>query len=98
MAKWHDLIAISITDPRELKMPNVGIIQLKDAETGEMVLIDTGSSKFRNQYEKLGSSWQRSLRGLFRSMGVDHINIYTGKDYVFDLVKFFKSRERRQPR
>lgn len=98
MAKRHDLIAISITDPREVKMPNVGLIQLEDAETGEMVLIDTGSSLFRKQYEKLGSVRQAHLRDLFRSMDVDHIDIYTGKDYVFDLVKFFKGRERRTRR
>ena len=95
LAKRHDLIAVSITDPREVKMPNVGLIQLEDAETGELILIDTGSAAFRKQYEALGSERQGRLQGLFRSMDVDHIEIYTGRDYVFDLVKFFRTRERR---
>ncbi len=95
LGKRHDLIAVSITDPREIKMPNVGLIQLEDAETGELVLIDTGSVAFRKQYENLGSVQKGGLRKLFRSMDVDHIEIFTGRDYVFDLVKFFKTRERR---
>jgi uncharacterized protein (DUF58 family) len=95
LGKRHDLIAVSITDPREVKMPNVGLIQLEDAETGQLVLIDTGSATFRKRYETLGSARQGRLKGLFRSMDVDHIEIYTGRDYVFDLVKFFRTRERR---
>ena len=95
LGKRHDLIAVSITDPREVKMPSLGLIQLEDAETGELVMIDTGSASFRKQYERLGSAQQGRLRGLFRSMDVDHIEIFTDRDYVFDLVKFFKTRERR---
>jgi uncharacterized protein (DUF58 family) len=95
LAKRHDLIAVSVTDPREVMMPNVGLIQLEDAETGEEVLIDTGSAAFRKQYEGLGSERQDRLRRSFRAMDVDHIEIYTGKDYVVDLVRFFRTRERR---
>lgn len=95
LGKRHDLIAVSITDPREVKMPSLGLIQLEDAETGELVLIDTGSAAFRKQYETLGSTEKGRLRKLFRSMDVDHIEIFTDRDYVFDLVKFFKTRERR---
>ena len=98
LAKRHDLIAVSVTDPREVVMPNVGLIQLEDAETGEMVLIDTGSAAFRKQYEGLGSERQDRLRRSFRAMDVDHIEIYTGKDYVVDLVRFFRTRERRLQR
>ena len=98
LAKRHDLIAVSVTDPREVMMPNVGLIQLEDAETGEVVLIDTGSAAFRKQYEGLGSERQDWLRKSFRAMDVDHIEIYTGKDYVVDLVRFFRTRERRLQR
>ena len=98
LAKRHDLIAVSITDPREIIMPNVGLIQLEDAETGQLVVIDTGSASFRKYYEILGSARKGRLRELFRSMGVDHIEIYTGRDYILDLVKFFKTRERRSQR
>ena len=95
LGKRHDLIAVSITDPREIKMPNIGLVELEDAETGEMIMIDTGSRSIRSQYEKLGSENQDQLRSLFRSMDVDHIEIFTDRNYVQDLVKFFKSRERR---
>lgn len=95
LGKRHDLIAVSITDPREIKMPNVGLIELEDAETGETIIIDTGSRTVRKEYEKLGRGRLLRLRELFKSMDVDHIEIQTGRDYVFDLVKFFKIRERR---
>jgi uncharacterized protein (DUF58 family) len=96
LGKRHDLIAVSITDPREVIMPNVGLIQLEDAETGEMVIIDTGSVSFRERYEQLGGARLDSLRKLFRSMDIDHIDIRTGEDYVFDLIKFFRNRGRRR--
>jgi uncharacterized protein (DUF58 family) len=95
MSKRHDLIAISITDPREIKMPDVGLIELEDAETGELVLIDTGSTAVRKQYESLGAGRQRGLKELFRSSGIDHLEIQTGRDYVRDLVHFFRTRQRR---
>ncbi len=98
LANRHDLISVSITDPREINMPNVGLIELTDAETGEQVLIDTGSAAFRKQYHTLGHAQQARLRELFRSMDVDHVEITTGRDYVKDLVKFFKTRERRAQR
>jgi hypothetical protein len=79
-------------------MPDVGLIQLEDAETGEVVLIDTGSAAYRKQYKGLGSERQDRLRRSFRAMDVDHIEIYTGKDYVVDLVRFFRTRERRLQR
>jgi uncharacterized protein (DUF58 family) len=96
LGKRHDLIAVSITDPREVSMPDVGLIQLEDAETGEMVIIDTGSAAFRKRYEHLGGSRLEELKRLFRSMDIDHIDIRTGEDYVLDLVKFFRNRERRR--
>ena len=96
LGKRHDLIAVSITDPRETSMPDAGLIQLEDAETGEMVIIDTGSSSFRKRYEQLGGARLDGLKKLFRSMDIDHIDIRTGEDYVLDLVKFFRNRERRR--
>lgn len=95
LSKRHDLIAISIADPRETAMPNVGLIELEDAETGEQVILDTGSPSVRKQYERLGRRRQGSLREMFRSMGIDQINVVTGRDYVRDLVTFFRVREHR---
>ena len=95
LGKRHDLIAVSVTDPREVALPNVGLIELEDAETGERVIVDTASATVRRRYETLGSVRQSELRDMFRSMGVDHIEVFTDRDYVRDLVRFFKTRERR---
>ncbi len=98
LSKRHDLVAVSIIDPREVKMPNVGLIALEDAETGELIMIDTGSLSVRNQYEKIGAAQRGRLRDLFRSIDVDQIEVFTDRDYVKDLVTFFKTRERRTRR
>lgn len=96
LGRRHDMIAVTIGDPRELSLPDVGLLELEDAETGEVVLIDTGDPEVRRQYERLGRETASKLAGIFRSMGVDQIEIRTGRDYVRDLIKFFKKRERRR--
>ena len=95
LGKRHDLIAVSVTDPREMQMVDIGLIELEDAETGERVLIDTGSAAVRKEYAQLGRSRSDRLHSLFRSVNIDHVEIMTGRDYVKDLVKFFRGRERR---
>jgi len=95
IAKRHDLIAVPVTDPREVRLPNVGLIELEDAETGEMVLVDTSSAAVRKQYERLGRERSDRFRELFASMGVDQIEVMTDRDYVPRLVQFFRARERR---
>jgi uncharacterized protein (DUF58 family) len=95
MSKRHDLIAVSITDPREVRLPNIGLIELEDAETGEVLLLDTGSAMVRTAYEKNGRSRAEQLKSLFTSMGVDQIDIRTDQDYVRSIIRFFLSRERK---
>ena len=95
VARRHDLIAISITDPRERELPKVGLIELEDTETGETVVVDSGSSLVRRQYEAIARERAERLGESFRSSGVDHIPVLTGRDYVRDLVRFFQARERR---
>ncbi len=95
IAKRHDLVAVTITDPREVAMPNVGLLELEDAETGEIVLIDTGSATIRKSYERLGHEQSERFRRLFASMDVDQIEIMTDRDYIPKLVQFFRMRERR---
>jgi len=96
IGRRHDLIAVSVMDPHEVKLPDVGLIQLEDLETGEMILVDTGSATIRKQYEIYGRERQQELKSLFRSMGIDQIEIFTEGNYVFDLVKFFRTRGRRR--
>jgi uncharacterized protein (DUF58 family) len=95
ISKRHDLIGVTIIDPREVRLPNVGLIELEDAETGELVLVDTGSAAVRRSYERLGQEQSERFRELFASMGVDQIEVMTDKDYVPKLVHFFRKRERR---
>jgi len=95
LGRRHDVIAVSVTDPREVSMPNVGLVELEDAETGELIVLDTGSAAIRRDYQKMGRVRQQKLRDLFRSMDVDQIDVFTDRDYLKDLVRFFKTRERR---
>jgi uncharacterized protein (DUF58 family) len=96
LSRRHDLIAVSVTDPREVEMPNVGLLELEDAETGELITIDTASLRVRSQYAALGRERAERLDGLFKASGVDHIAVRTDRDYVRDLVRFFRARERRR--
>ncbi len=96
LGKRHDLIAVSITDPREVALNDVGLVELQDAETGQLVLIDTASRHVRNQYEQLGQQRRVELKQLFASMDIDQVEVFTDRDYTHDLVRFFKMRERRQ--
>ncbi len=95
IGKRHDLVAVTVVDPREVSLPNVGLVELEDAETGEIVLIDTGSAGIRKKYERLGREQSDHFRDLFSSMGVDQIEVMTDRDYVPNLVRFFRMRERR---
>ena len=95
LGKRHDLIAVTIVDPREVRLPDVGLIELEDSETGETVLVDTGSAVVRKRYERLGREEQARLKGLFSSMGVDQIEVMTDRDYVPGLISFFRTREKR---
>jgi uncharacterized protein (DUF58 family) len=96
LGKKHDLIAVSVTDPREVRLPNIGLIELEDAETGECLVIDSGNAAVRRRYEALGRARNDALEKLFQSMKVDQIDIRTDEDYVRKLVRFFRTRERRR--
>jgi uncharacterized protein (DUF58 family) len=95
ISKRHDLIAVTVIDPREVRLPNVGLLELEDSETGEVVLIDTGSATVRKRYERLGRERAERFRELFASMDVDQIEVMTHRDYIPKLVYFFRTRERR---
>lgn len=96
LSRRHDLIAVSVNDPREYELPDVGLVDLEDAETGEHATIDTGSAAVRKQYKALGLERQVQLKDTFRSMSIDHIEVGTSNDYLHDLIRFFKRRERQR--
>ena len=96
VGRRHDLIAVSVADLREAALPDVGLIELEDAETGSRVLVDTSSKRVRNQYAELAARRRIELRELFRSLSVDQVEVETGEDYVRDLMLLFRRRERRR--
>ena len=94
----HDVIAVLITDPHELEIPNVGLITLQDAESGRSQLFDTSKRSFRNKVEQLSRSRVEALRSQLTTSGIDLIHIDAAGSVVDPLVKFFKARERRMRR
>ena len=92
--KKHDLVAVRINDKREEELPNVGLVQMKDAEKGNIEWIDTSSKTIRTQFKANYLKHDAELQQLFRSSGVDTINIRTDEDYVKPLISFFKRREK----
>ncbi len=93
--KKHDMVALTITDPRETSMPDVGLIELRDAETGKRYLIDSSSPKLRETYAVRARTMSDERTKLFASISLDHIDIRTDKPYVEELIKFFRMRKRR---
>jgi uncharacterized protein (DUF58 family) len=94
----HDVIAVLVTDPCELDLPGVGLVSLRDAETGETRLFDTGSAEFRRRVHADAEARVRGLEHRFRSAGIDFIHIDASGSVVDPLVKFFRMRERRSRR
>ena len=92
----HDLIAVQVADPREKELPNVGILALEDAETGEIIELDTGSAAVRKRFRDLAAEHDRRLVNDFRSEGVDTLELTTDLPYMPALQRFFKARERRR--
>jgi uncharacterized protein (DUF58 family) len=93
--KRHDIIAVSVTDPRETELPDIGIIHLKDAETGKDFLVDTSSASVRNEYKEKAVTLFAERQKLFQSINVDHLDIRTDIPYTRELYRFFRMRERR---
>jgi len=93
--KRHDVIAVFVRDRAEITLPGVGLIEFADAETGEVVLVDTSSSRFRNQYSSMCAQRFDELKNVLQAINVDCISISTDKSYIQDLVGFFHMRHRR---
>ena len=91
----HDLIAVTVTDPRERELPNVGLIELEDAETGEEILIDTSDPEIRRMFSGLTGEGKETRDRLFRSVGVDCVDVTTDRPYVDALMRFFRMRANR---
>ena len=93
--KRHSLIAITLQDRREVELPDVGLIELEDAESGETVILDTRSEKARQMYTELNQRADAERRQVFRASQVDSIHIRTDESYVKPLIRFFRQRAAR---
>ena len=94
----HDVIAVLISDPREFEFPSIGLVELRDAETGKIRVVDTASSGFRRDFERQSHERVESLERKLRKSGIDFIHVDASGSVVDPLVKFFRMRERRQKR
>ena len=91
-------IAVMVTDPREHTLEGVGLVTLRDAETGRTRLYDTSSQAFRDAVERSSSERVRALEHRMRSAGIDFIHIDAAGSVVDPLVRFFRMRMRRSRR
>ena len=94
----HDVIALDLHDPMEHQIPDVGLMVLEDAETGELEWVDTSNKAWREAFEARTLDLEQQKRRLLSSLAIDHIQISTDKDYVVELNEFFARRSRRRAR
>lgn len=92
----HDMIAMKIADKRELRFASAGILELEDAETGELFLVDTSSKRFQQEFASRVEREHARLKKRFDSMNLDLIQILTDEPYHLPLISFFKSRGKRR--
>lgn len=93
--KRHDVIAITITDPREKELPSLGFIELEDSETKKRILIDTRDKSLRNSFSEINKQKETDRKAFFQSIGLDNIDISCGRSYIEPLISFFRMRARR---
>lgn len=91
----HDVIALNIHDPREREIPNIGLVRVKNAETGKTMWVDTSSKRLRIDFKNKINQHLRYLDETFLKSGIDSANIATDQDYVRPLISLFKKREAR---
>ena len=88
----HDIVALKVYDPLEQSMPDIGLVKVADAETGEEKWIDTSSLHMRNTYEKWWTNHMEVIKNIFKRCGVDSTELRTDLDYVNPLIKLFEKR------
>ncbi len=97
LRKKHDVIALSVVDPRETELPAVGLVELEDPETGEVLLIDTGDAAFREAFMREAKKQARSAKEMFQRMSIDYVRILIGNEFketVAPLLDYFRRRAR----
>ena len=94
LSQKHDTVVLHLIDPREETLPNVGLIELTDAESGETVVVDTGSRRVREALADEADRKQRELTARFRKNQIDRLVVRTDESYLEPLVDFFRVRSK----
>lgn len=95
-ARRHDLVAIQLADKREKELPNVGLIEIEDAETGETLLLDSSNRQFRDSLAKMIKDEQEKLQKLFARLSIDYLQLLTHEPYDAALRRLFAMRAQRR--
>ena len=95
LAQRHEVIAVRLTDPLELELPDLGLIPIRDSETGEQLLVDTHDAGFRERFARIAAQREANLRQSLARAGVDALELSTGEDLVGALTRFTDLRKRR---
>jgi uncharacterized protein (DUF58 family) len=96
LKRRHDVIAATITDPREAELPRAGLVEIEDAETGRRTLLDTSSTKQRQRYLAENRRRRDAVGASIQRLGVDRLDIRTDTPFIHDLIELFRRRERRR--
>lgn len=91
----HELVPVQVTDPLEYELPNLGLLPLKDAETGETVMVDTSLASVRKDYHERRHHYQQQLEETIRRYKIDMVNVQTNASYIRPLMRFFQRRMQR---
>ncbi len=95
-ARHHDMICVPVSDPAESALPDVGLVELEDSETGELMLVDTSSAKVRGAFAARADADREELSKFFRKTGIDTLDIATDRPYIDGVRSLFKRRARKR--
>jgi uncharacterized protein (DUF58 family) len=95
LARRHDMVAVRLLDPLELELPDLGLLTIRDSETGEQLLVDTHDASFRKRFARIAAQREAELRQGLVTAGVDALELSTDGDLVDAVVRFAEMRKRR---
>lgn len=96
LGEKHEVVAIRLLDPRETELPDVGMVVMEDAETGEQLFVDTSDAKFRRRFFEAVQRREEALAESFKRAGVDMLSLSTDDDLIKAILRFAKRRQRRK--
>jgi uncharacterized protein (DUF58 family) len=96
LARKHEVLAVRVSDPREIDLPDVGPIIMEDAETGEQLYVDTHDKRFRQRFRQAATQRDQELLGILKRAGVDQLSISTTDNLVNSIIRFAALRQRRR--